>query len=97
MKLYLYANYNALAGFFGPMMSERIEPDEIVKDYTQIICGLEQEQLKSLSECDLYCLGTIDNVTGEILPEKTFLLHCGEVASRFIKSEEVKEGDKNEG
>lgn len=90
MKLYLYANYNVLAGFFGPMMGERIEPGEMVKDYAQILVGLKKEQLESLKECDLYCLGSIDNVTGEIVPEKRFLLHCGEVASRFL-STEVKE------
>lgn len=93
MRLFIYANYNVLAGFFGPAIQERIEPDEMIKDYAQIVCGLEEKSLNSLKECDLYCLGSIDNVTGEIIPEKQFLLHCGEVASKFLK-EEVKEDVK---
>ena len=94
MKLYIYANFNVLAGFFGPSVQERIEPEEMVKDYAQIVSGLDERALARLQECDLYCLGIIDNVTGEIVPEKQFLLHCGEVVKRFMKSEEVKEDVK---
>lgn len=96
MKLYIYANYNQLAGFFGSVITERIEPQEMVKDYAQIVCGLEKKYLEGLKECDLYCLGSFDNVTGEILPEKSFLLHCGEVVSRFIKQESEEKVDGRE-
>lgn len=88
MTLYVYANYNVLAGFFGSFVCERIEPDEMVKDYGQIISGIDVEGLKKLKECDLYCMGKFDNVSGELVPEKTFLLHCGEIAERFLKGED---------
>ena len=84
MKLYLYANFNVLAGFFGPSVQERIEPEEMIKDYAQIVANLPEDALVKLKECDLYCLGSIDNVTGEIVPEKQFLLHCGEVCEKFL-------------
>ena len=85
MILHVYANYNVPAGFFGPFIIERIEPEEMIKDYAQIICNYDKKTLKMLSELDLYYFGKFDNVSGEFTPEKTFLLHCGEVASRFIK------------
>lgn len=97
MKLYIYANFNNLGGFFGQFATERIEPQEMVENYAQVVCGLDKEYLFKLKECDLYCLGSFDNVTGEIIPEKSFLLHCGEVASRILgnskdeESEEVKD------
>ena len=97
MKLYIYANLNVLGGFFGSVITERVEPEEMKQDYVQVVCGLPQEDLLRLKECDLYCLGSFDNVSGEIIPEKTFLLHCGEVTSRFIKvPEEVKEDGKEQ-
>lgn len=85
MKLYIYANLNVLGGFFGSVITERVEPEEIKQDYAQVVAGLPQDALISLRECDLYCLGSFDNVSGEIVPEKQFLLHCGEVVNRFIK------------
>ena len=94
MKLWIYANFNVLAGFFGPSIQEKIDPEEMTKDYAQIVCGLPKESLERLKECDLYCLGTIDNVTGEIIPEKQFLLHCGEVTSKFLKVESEEKKDE---
>ena len=73
MKLYIYANFNVLAGFFGPSVQERIEPEEMVKDYAQIVSGLDERALARLQECDLYCLGTIDNVKGIASQEQSLL------------------------
>lgn len=95
MKLYLYANFNVLGGFFGPMIQERIEPDEMQKNYAQIVAGLDVPALARLKECDLYCLGSIDNVTGDIVPEKQFLLHCGEVCDRFLASKVKDQKEEN--
>lgn len=95
MTLYVYANYNVLAGFFGPFVCERIEPDEMVKDYAQIVSGIPEDGLKKLQECDLYCMGSFDNVSGELKPEKTFLLHCGEVVERFLKGSEEDGKERN--
>lgn len=91
MILHIYANFNVVGEFFSSPIVEKITPEEISKDYGQMISGLDQVTLKKLSECDLYCLGSYDNVSGDIVPKKEFLLHCGEVASRFIKSDEKKE------
>ena len=91
MMLYIYANLNIEGGFFGSVITERIEPEELKENYVQLVVGLDQTSLLRLKECDLYCLGKFDNVSGEIIPEKQFLLHCGEVVSRFIKTDEVKE------
>lgn len=96
MILHIYANYNKLGDFFSSPIIEKITPEEMVKDYAQIVCGLSSEYLKRLSECSLYCLGTFDNVSGEIVPEKTFLLHCNEVCSRFLKEEVKKEEVKSD-
>ena len=93
MMLHIYANFNVLGGFFGSPIIDHIEPEEMQKDYAQVICGLSQDVLAHLSECDLYCLGSIDNVTGEVVPEKQFLLHCSDFTSRFLKkSEDVEDG-----
>lgn len=91
MILHIYANMNVVGEFFSSPVVEKITPEEMLKDYCQIVCGLPQDVLQRLKECDLYCLGTYDNVSGEIVPEKTFLLHCGEVCSRYIKEEVKKE------
>lgn len=92
MMLHIYANFNVLGGFFGSPIIDHIEPEEITKDYAQVICGLSQEALAALNECDLYCLGSIDNVTGEVVPEKTFLLHCSDFVGRFIKKPQEDNG-----
>lgn len=91
MILHIYANMNVEGEFFSSPIVEKITPEEMVKDYAQIVCGLSRDALLRLKECDLYCLGYFDNVSGQIVPEKTFLLHCGEVCSRFIKDEVKKE------
>lgn len=91
MKLYIFANLNVIGEFFSSPIIEKITPEEMVKDYAQVVCGLPQETLARLKECDLYCLGSYDNVSGEIVPKKEFLLHCGEVCSRFIKEEKKDE------
>lgn len=91
MILHIYANFNVLGGFFGSPVIDHIEPEEMQKDYAQVCAGLSQEVLAHLSECDLYCLGSIDNVTGEVVPEKTFLLHCSDFTSRFLKKSEENE------
>jgi len=91
MKYYFYTNYNVLGGFFIPgVICEKISPEEMKDAYVQVVAGLPQDALIALKECDLYCLGSFDNVSGEVIPEKTFILHCGDVTSRFIK-EEVEE------
>ena len=91
MILHIYVNYNVLGDFFSSPIVEKITPEEMSKDYAQMICGLDQDVLKKLKECDLYCLGTFDNVSGEIVPKKDFILHCGDAASRFLKDEVKKE------
>lgn len=96
MMLYIYANLNVLGGFFGSVITERVEPDELKQDYVQVVAGLPQEALHQLKECDLYCLGRFDNVSGEIIPEKTFILHCAEVVNRFIKVPEESENGREE-
>lgn len=87
MKLYIFANLNVLGEFFSTPMVEKITPEEMIKDYVQVVAGCSKDILEKLKECDLYCLGSFDNVSGEIVPKKEFLLHCGEVCSRFIKEE----------
>lgn len=91
MILHIYANMNVVGEFFSSPIVEKVTPEEMIKDYAQVVCGLPQDTLQRLKECDLYCLGTYDNVSGEIVPKKTFLLHCGEVCSRFIKDEVKKD------
>lgn len=91
MILHIYVNFNVVGDFFSSPIVEKVTPEEMTKDYVQIISGLPQDALIKLKECDLYCLGTYDNVSGEIIPEKRFLLHCGEVCSRFLKEEKKEE------
>lgn len=91
MILHIYANLNCEGEFFSAPMFEKVTPEEMSKDYVQIVAGLDQSYLKRLKVCDLYCLGSFDNVSGEIVPEKTFLLHCGDVCSRFIKDVDKKD------
>lgn len=97
MKYHFYANFNVLGGFFVPgVVTEKVDPEEMKDAYVQVVAGLPQEALLALKECDLYCLGSFDNVSGEIVPDKQFILHCGEVTSRFIKCDEVKEDGSEE-
>lgn len=91
MILYIYANMNTAGEFFSWPCFDKITPEEMAKDYVQQVVSLPQDALKRLKECDLYCLGKFDNVSGEIIPEKTFILHCGEVCSRFIKEDKKDE------
>lgn len=91
MILHIYANMNVVGEFFSTPIVERVTPEEMIKDYVQVVSGLPQEALMKLKECDLYCLGSYDNVSGVIVPKKTFLLHCGEVCSRFLKEEKKDE------
>ena len=93
MILHIYVNYNVLGDFFSSPIVEKITPEEMSKDYAQILAGLDKETLKRLKECDLYCLGTYDNVSGEIVPKKDFILHCGDVASRYLKVDEEKKDE----
>lgn len=91
MILHIYANFNNEGEFFGQEVFEHIDPDEMIENYAQIISGLPKVALERLKSCDLYCLGSFDNVSGQIVPEKTFLLHCGEVCSRYLKEDVKKE------
>lgn len=87
MILHIYANFNCLGEFFGTPLMEKITPEEMSKDYGQIVSGLDSKLLIKLKECDLFYLGSFDNVSGIITPKKEFLLHCGEVVSRYISGE----------
>lgn len=91
MILHIYVNYNVLGDFFSTPIVEKITPEEIAKDYVQMIAGLDQDTLKKLKECDLYCLGTYDNVSGQIVPSKDFILHCGDAVSHYLKEDVKKE------
>ena len=91
MMLHIYANYNVIGDFFSSPIVEKITPEEMLKDYAQIVCGLSEDYLLKLKECDLYYLGSYDNVSGAIEPNKQFLLHCSDVCSRYLKNVDKKE------
>ena len=93
MILHIYANFNTLGSFFSTPVVEKITPEEMVKDYGQIVCGLDQASLNRLKECDLYYLGSYDNVSGKIEPKVDFLLHCGDICNKFI-IQVVKKGEE---
>lgn len=84
MKLYIYANFNVLGNFYSTPIAEKITPEEMQKDYIQIVAGLDPDTLNRLKECDLYCLGEYDNITGVIVPKVDFILHCSDACNKFL-------------
>lgn len=84
MKQYIYANYNRLGDFYCGMMFDQTNPDDMKVSYRQIVCNLDEKALSFLKECELYYLGEFDNVTGEIIAKKEFMLNCGDVIDQVL-------------
>lgn len=93
MKLNVYCYYNTLGGFFGKPFLEVIAPEDFVAQLTQSMYGAKEDVLESLKEDDLYCLGVFDNVTGELVSSKEFLVHVGEIANKVLLTRKAVPGD----
>lgn len=83
-KVYIYGFMNVLGGFFTRTFTEIYTKEQYVNIVSNGLFSAPREQLESYKEIDLYLLGEIDNVSGEVTPCKEFLMHISEVASEVI-------------
>lgn len=99
MKKYMYAFRNKLGGFYGDVFNDIKEPNLYAESLQQSMFSATIEQLMSLSEDELYCLGTIDNLSGVIVPANEFVFDVSSAVNRLIilkkaeASNNVKEDD----
>lgn len=92
MKLFVYAYYNQLGGFFGQPFVDKNEPGDMAQELKQaLICLKDDKTLDHLKEEDLFKLGVYDNITGDIIYEKEFVCHCSDIVVSVAKLREHKE------
>lgn len=75
MILYLYASRNKKSGQFGKQVTcELYEKDQISQLYAASVKEASENDKVYLRELEVYCLGLLNTETGDIKPEKTFIL-----------------------
>lgn len=91
MKMYLYSYFNTEGSFHGPIFTLGSKREDIEKDYVQGLVSMSTDALRSLCKDDLYYMGCFDNITGELVPVKEFVLHVSDIASSLIAKRELEE------
>ena len=74
MKSYLYCSRNKKSGQFGKINCEIYTKDQIIQLYAASVKEASENDKVYLRELEVYCLGSLETETGEITPEKTFIL-----------------------
>lgn len=74
MTSYLYCSRNKKSGQFGKINSEIYTKEQIGQLYAASVKEASENDKIYLRELELYCLGTLDTESGEIMPEKSFVL-----------------------
>lgn len=98
MIKHVFAYFNKLGGFYGDPFYVR-EKEEFDAVLRQSLFAADRETLEHLKEEELYYLGTFDNESAEVKPEKEFYCVlaplCEEIiAKRFAKKEEKEDGER---
>ncbi|QCS36575.1 hypothetical protein [Capybara microvirus Cap3_SP_468] len=96
MIKYLYIHYNKKGSFYGDPYADLIEPNIKVEQLKQSISVCSVDALKSVSEDDLYLLGTIDNVTAQVnvFDKPQFVLDLSSLVHQTLKQGEVKQDEQ---
>ena len=71
--------FNNLGGFFGEPVTVLFEPKTYCELVKQSVCSQDAKDHAKLKECDLYLLGTFDNISGELISCKEFVSHCSDL------------------
>ena len=80
MKMYLYVTKNKKSGQYGQIKAEIMDNDQAKESYSISKLEAPVDQQKYLDELELYCLGTYDTASGEIVANNpVFLLDLGAV------------------
>lgn len=86
MKKYLYSLFNRLGGFYENPMADIVEPKDYPQYLTQSLVYADIPVLTRYKECDLVCLGSIDNKTGIIESQVEVLCSLEQVCSDLINT-----------
>lgn len=95
MKKYLYSLYNRLGGFYENPMADIVEPKDYAQYMAQSLVYADIPALTRYKECDLVCLGSIDNKTGVIVSNVEVLCSLEQVCSDLINTKLLKESVEN--
>ena len=80
MKLYLYVTKNKKSGQYGQIKAEIMDNDQAKESYSISKLEAPVDQQKYLNELELYCLGSYDTASGQIVSnDPVFLLDLGAV------------------
>lgn len=74
MITYLYCSRNKKSGQFGKINCEIYTKDQIAQLYAASVKEASDDHKVYLRELEVYCLGSLDTETGDIKPERTFIL-----------------------
>ena len=74
MIMYLYASKNKKSGQFGKLTTELYTKDQISQLYATSVKEAAENERVYLRELEVFCLGQLNTETGEIVPERTFVL-----------------------
>lgn len=86
MKKYLYSLYNRLGGFYENPMADIVEPKDYPQYLTQSLVYADIPALTRYKECEVVCLGSIDNKTGVIESNVEVLCSLEQPCSDLINS-----------
>ena len=95
MKIYCYSNYDVLGDFYSPIFCDQIKPEDLKTAYWQMLFNYNDDTLNKLKNHDLYLIAEFDNITGEIISKKDFLLHIDEVINVVKIKRGLKEDNGN--
>ena len=78
MKKTLYSQKDIVAGFYNPIMMSEVEPKAFAENVRRsIVMCKDPAKLAAIHDCVLVSLGTFDDETGKLEPEKeTIILDC---------------------
>lgn len=85
MMTYVFAYRNKLGGFYGKLFQSTLTSEVFIQQFQQEIFNASDEMLDSMSEDELYYLGTFDNLSGVFVSCNEYLLDC----SALVKQAKV--------
>lgn len=96
MTFYVYGLKNRLVGQFEKPFSEAIEPKEYIDQLTLSMSVADPAILNRYKEYDLYCLGSVDNKTGEVITSCSFIASLEPICLSILDHKANENGRKQE-
>lgn len=90
----IYILKNKIAGYYEPPFINHYSKEEIKESYRRLsILDAAAFTKQHFHECDLFLVGTFDDITGkiELLPEREFVIDLRDLYSQYL---EVKKNDQ---